>query len=122
MIINEMVKKEELKTMYDKRKSFYKKAYIEYYIEWSELHSKLTKLKLYSYNTLVCTIEYVNTTERFYHLHNMELFSQTTLRHIKEFLLQLFYCKNIKLTKKDILNNRGSKYDIKKGVFIPLPF
>ena len=122
MIINEMIKKEELKIIYDKRKSFYKKAYIEYYTEWNELNSRLTKLKLYSYNTLVCTIEYVNNEERFYHLHNIELFSQTTLRHIKEFLLQLFYCKNIKLTKKDVLNNRGSKYDIKKGVFIPLPF
>ena len=116
------IKKEELKTMYNNRKSFYKKAYIEYYIEWSELHSRVTKIKLYSYNSIVCTVEYVNTTERFYHLHNMGLFSQTTLKHIKEFLLQLFYCKDIKLTKKDILNNRGNKYDIKKGAFVPLPF
>lgn len=122
MMITEIVKKEELKIIYDKRKSFYKKAYIEYYTEWSELHSRLTKLKLYSYNTLVCTIEYVNIEERFYHLHNTELFSQTTLRHLKEFLLQYFYCKNIKLTKKDVLNNRSSKYNIKKDVFIPLPF
>lgn len=121
-MINEMIKKEELIPVYDTRKSFYKKAYIEYFTEWSELHSRLTKLKLYSYGTLVCTIEYINTEERFYHLHNVELFSQTTLRHAKEFLLQLFYCKNIKLTKKDVLNNRGNKYNIKKGVFIPLPF
>lgn len=92
---------EELKVIYDARKSFYKKAQVELIGEWSFLHSSLKKIHLYSYNTLVCTIEYVNVFDRFYQLHIGE-FSQTTLRHIKEFLKQYFFCSDVNINKKDI--------------------
>lgn len=116
------MKKEELKVIYDSRKSFYKKAYIEIFTEWNELHSRIEKIKLYSYNTLVCSIEYIGTAERFYLLYNRDLFSQTTLRHIKEFLQQLFYCREKALPKKDILKNSAIKYNVVTDKYIPLPF
>ena len=116
------IKKEELKPIYDNRKSFYKKAYIEYHTEWNELYSRIKKIKLYSYNTIICTIEYIDSENRFYHIHNDNLISQTTLRHLKEFLLQLFYCKEKTLTKKEILKNRTTKYNVVQDVFIDLPY
>jgi len=103
------IKKEELKVIYDSRKSFYKKAYIEIFNEWEELHSKIEKINLYSYNTLVCSIEYIGTAERFYYLYNRDLFSQTTLRHIKEFLQQLFYCRGKALPKKRYIKKFSGK-------------
>ena len=118
----EMLRKEELKTMYDVRKSFYKKAYIEYYIKYDELYSRIEKIKLYSYNTIICTIEYIDKENRFYHIHNDDLISQTSLRHLKEFLLQLFYCKEKTLTKKEILKNRTTKYNVIQDVFLGLPY
>ena len=114
--------KTELKTIYDKRKSFYKKAYIEYYIDCSIGYSRIEKIKLYSYNTIVCTIDYVDSCNRFYHLHNTEMYSQTTLRHIREFLQQLFYCKTMKINKKELFALRGAKYNILNNEFLPLPF
>lgn len=116
------IKKEELKVIYDSRKSFYKKAYIEIFNEWNELHSKIEKINLYSYNTLVCSIEYIGEAERFYYLYNRDMISCTTLRHIKEFLQQLFYCREKALPKKDILKNSAIKYNVATDEFIPLPF
>lgn len=116
------IKKEELKTMYDSRRSFYKKAYIEIMSDWDELHARIEKIKLYSYNTLVCSIEYIGASERFYLLYNRDLFSQTTIRHVREFLQQLFYCRKMELTKKDILKNSAIKYDVITNKYIPLPF
>ena len=117
------MKKRELKVIYDSRKSFYKKANIEILSEWNELHATIKKINLYSYNTLVCSIEYIGTTEeRFYFLYNRDMISCTTLRHIKEFLQQLFYCRGKDLTKKDILKNSAIKYNVVTDEFIPLPF
>lgn len=118
----ETTKKEELKPIYDTRQSFYKNAYINFFIEWTETHSRIKKIKLYSYNTAICTIEYIDAQNRFYHIHNEELISQTTLRHLKEFLLQLFYCKEKTLTKKEILKNRTAKYNVVQDVFLDLPY
>lgn len=66
----------ELGVVYDKRKSFYGKAMIE-------VNNNI--IDLYSYNTLVASIRDNNGTKEgiiygFY--------SQTTLRHIKEFFKQ----------------------------------
>lgn len=61
-----------LKSIYDSRKDFYNKA---------EVEVTPTGLKLYSYNTLVAEID--NNVPIVY---NMQ--SQTTTRHVREFLLQ----------------------------------
>lgn len=71
------MKKYELKALHDSRNSFYGKATV---IETEE------KSSLYSYDTLVAEINLKN--------HKAEVFgtfSQTTLRHIKEFLWQNGY-------------------------------
>lgn len=113
------IKKEELKPIYDNRKSFYKKAYIEIISSWSETRAKVEKIKLYSYNLLVCEVNYhEDTTNRVYTICNEEFISQTTLRHIKEFLLQWFYCKGKTLTKKDVLENCKNTYNVVKDKFI----
>lgn len=113
------IKKEELKPIYDNRKSFYKKAYTEIISSWSETHAKIEKIKLYSYNLLVCEVNYCeDTRNRNYTICNEEFISQTTLRHIKEFLQQWFYCKEKTLTKKDILKNRMLEYNVLQDDFI----
>lgn len=76
---------------YDSRKSFYDKALIED-------HGEGVKV-LKSYNTKVCTIN----GDKFALNGAIErdlLFSNTTLRHIKEFLRQELGLEN--LTKKDL--------------------
>lgn len=72
------MEKIELKAIYDIRKSFYKKAYI--------LKDKNTIiLKSYSTNIL----EYNTTTKELKFLTNKKYhFTQTTNRHINEFLKQ----------------------------------
>lgn len=110
-------KKEELTPIYDSRKSFYKKAYTETIGEDIKPHAEISKIKLYSYNTLVCSIEYLWDSNRIYHLHvGKVLLTQTTLRHIKEFLQQLFYCNRKKITKKDLMINSDKIYDLKKDL------
>ena len=87
------MKKYELLPVYDSRKSFYNKAIIE---EENE------NIKLYSYNTLVCTLSHnniiLNDT-----IDQSLLFSNTTLRHIKEFLKQFYFNGDHNITKKDLL-------------------
>ena len=64
--------KQELKPLYDSRKSFYKKAFVIY---------GDNNIKLLSYQTIVCSIE--NDKPKI-----LGLYSVTTTRHIKEFLKQ----------------------------------
>ena len=64
----------ELKTEYDNRKSFYNKANVEF-------NSNEETTTLYSYNTKVAQIKKGVATV-------FMTYSPTTLRHIKEFLLQ----------------------------------
>lgn len=95
------VKTYNLDCKYDNAKSFYGKAKIK----------EVNNLKvLYSYNTLVCAI-YENCYGKKYMLNwNIQeelLFSNTTLRHIKEFLKQ--YYNNKEYTKKDIIHLEGIK-------------
>lgn len=87
------MKKYELLPVYDKRKSFNHKATVE-----EERGIK----KLYSYNTLVCTLSnndiILNDA-----VDQSLLFSNTTLRHIKEFLKQFYFNSDHNITKKDLL-------------------
>lgn len=87
------MKKYELLPIYDSKKSFYHKAIIE---EENE------DIKLYSYNTLVCTLSH-NDIILNDNIDQSLLFSNTTLRHIKEFLKQFYYNSDKNITKKDLL-------------------
>lgn len=66
--------KEELKAIYDRRKSFYKKAFI--------IRNADNSIDLLSYSTIVATIKNGK-------LHINGFYSNTTLRHIKEFIEQM---------------------------------
>jgi len=83
-----------LKPRYDSRASFYKKAKVK------QVNGKLI---LQSYQTDVAKIE--NGKPIVY-----GTYSQTTLRHIKEFLKQYGYKAE---TSKQILKDYGEKNDIK---------
>lgn len=100
------MKKEELRTIYDNAKSFYKKAYVEKCDD---------KIKLYSYDTHVATI-YLTESGRYYSLNSDVqeelLFSQTTLRHIKEFLHQFMSALDIQYSK--LISKGFSKKNIKE--------
>lgn len=77
----------ELTPIHDNRKSFYKKALIEYTEDGQKL--------LYSYNTLVAKIQNNKAVV-------FDTYSPTTLRHIKEFLLQSgFTAENKKQIEND---------------------
>lgn len=100
------VKKEFLKPIYNTQKDYYKKA------EVKTLNNNI-KL-LYSYNTLVCIIydnKYILNDNISYNL----LFSNTTLKHLKDFLLQnisilrLSHFIDSKITKKDIIKNNNKR-------------
>lgn len=109
---------EELEPIHDSRQSFYGKAKVlTVDFEADNGHHMQVK-KLYSYNTLVLTfMEDITEGTGVHYSLNLEeveehlLFSNTTLRHIKEAILQLmsltdeqFYNLNLKgLTKKNIL-------------------
>ncbi len=66
--------KEELKPIYDRRKSFYKKAFV--------VREGNGIIKLISYTTEVARIENGK-------LHINGTYSATTLRHLKEFASQM---------------------------------
>lgn len=76
-----------LKPIYDSRKSFYNKAIVTENVILLDGGTTLRadgEKHLYSYNTEVCYIDRNNNV----HLLPKWNFSQTTLRHIKEFLKQ----------------------------------
>lgn len=81
--------KEYLQPVFDSRKSFYNKAYIV---------RDCGRIKLYSYNTKVLEIDTLKSIYKLnYNISTNLLFSNTTLRHIKECLHQflgLDYNKN----------------------------
>lgn len=77
----------ELKPVYNTQKSFYGKAIVK---------DTVNGMELYSYNTLVAKLE----SGTVYVTHNDTYLSQTTLKHIKEFIQQLGYSK---MNKKDLL-------------------
>ena len=78
----------ELQPLYDGRKSFYGKAFVE---RWSVENGM--RYVLMSYGTTVATVEAVGTPnaerEMFEVRIGMKYLSATTLRHVKEFLAQI---------------------------------
>ena len=78
----------ELQPLYDGRKSFYGKAFVE---RWNAENGMRYVLK--SYGTTVATVEAVSARdvdhEMFEVRIGMEYLSATTLRHVKEFLAQI---------------------------------
>lgn len=88
-----MESKSYLVPLYDSRKSFYNKTYI---IRVGNL------IRLYSYDTLVLEIgqDYYKLNKS---INEKLLFSNTTLRHIKETLKQFYYKDGRTLTKKEII-------------------
>ena len=75
--------KKELKAIYDGAKSFYKKAYT---IDGA----------LYSYATLIATIDENGRVTLNKNVTPALLFSHTTLRHLKEYLKQHFDLLDVK--------------------------
>lgn len=76
----------ELTPLYDRRKSFYGKAFIE---RWNTEHGMQWVLK--SYGTVVARVTptYADNEAKTYDVEiGMEYLSATTLRHVKEFLAQ----------------------------------
>jgi len=97
------VRNQELEAIYDKRKSFYRKAIID-------------KDKLYSYGTLAMEIIDYQPI-----IYNMQ--SQITLRHIKEFLKTTggFKAESKKQIEKIITNFNISGRSKKQGFLIDFP-
>lgn len=111
--LNKMENKEELTTYYDNSKSFYKKAYFKRY-QTSSFKGGENKLfiMLYSYNTpVLCIYKDNKKNKQTYilnkNIHTTLLYSQTTLRHIKEFLKQFYYYNDEIITKNDIIKNEN---------------
>lgn len=109
-------KKEYLKPMFESVKSYYNKAYIidksKYKNKddvWKLGSKKNIDITLYSYDTKILKITNKNKEFnyiKFYYknINNKKIYSQTTLRHIKEFLKQYYYNLYI---YKDLLNIKG---------------
>lgn len=94
-----------LEPIFDSAKSFYKKAKrVIYYKD-----NLVVKVELYSYNTLIATLKGGN-------MDLTELYSDTTLRHIKEFIKQYFDWFNTD-TREELKKLNGN---IKKGDIIKL--
>lgn len=76
----------ELTPLYDGRKSFYGKAFVE---RWNTEHGMRYVLKSYGTVVAMVTPTYAdNETETYDVEVGMEYLSATTLRHVKEFLAQ----------------------------------
>lgn len=77
----------ELQPLYDGRKSFYGKAFVE---RWGTENG--TQLVLRSYGTKVAQVTPITSTGTYPAIYdvavNMGVLSATTLRHVKEFLAQ----------------------------------
>lgn len=97
---------------YAKQKSFYNKAIIKKYYNKYDL---IVKYDLLSYNTLVLSL----ISDKIYLNYNVDtklLFSQTTVKHMKEFLKQKYYLhKKIINNKKDIIKNSYNINEIKEN-------
>lgn len=92
----------ELTPKKDSRKSFYKKAYYQHIkINTNLIYKNI--ILLYSYNTFVLAICY-NDSQKQYFLNDGRIWSNTTLRHIKESLYQFL---NLNYSKSDIIKNDG---------------
>ena len=114
----EGLKKEKfyLDCIYDNRKSFYNKAYYEIEHVKSDDFMTYKIMKLYSYDTLVCEIYFVedrrnNITHSYYKLNKYSFYSNTTTRHVKEFIKQFATYNEV---KKLLINKNYTKSIIEK--------
>lgn len=96
--------KKELIPVFENVKSYYKKAEVKkYYNEYNII----VKYELLSYNTIVLT--YKESKIKLNKDININLLtSQTTLRHIKEFIKQFYYLLDEE-TQKTLEKNNFSK-------------
>lgn len=96
--------KKELLPIFENVKSYYNKAEVKKYYN---KYNIITKYELLSYNTLVLT--YKESKIKLNKDININLLtSQTTLRHIKEFMKQHFYLLDEE-TQKTLEKNNFSK-------------
>lgn len=96
--------KKELLPIYENVKSYYKKAEVKKYYN---KYNIIVKYELLSYNTLVLTYK-DNKIKLNKNIKKELLTSQTTLRHIKEFIKQYYYLLDEE-TKKTLEKNNFSK-------------
>lgn len=96
--------KKELLPVFENVKSYYKKAEVKKYYN---KYNIIVKYKLLSYNTLVLTYK-DNKIKLNKNIKKELLTSQTTLRHIKEFIKQYYYLLDEE-TKKTLEKNNFSK-------------
>lgn len=102
--------KKELYTIYDNAKSFYNKASIKRYYNKNEL---VYKIELISYKTSILYIKDNKLYFNYKNIKNKNIYSMTTLRHIKEFIKQFYYL--LELNYKNIIDKEViKKDDIKK--------
>lgn len=107
-----MIKKEVniIKPIYDNAKSFYNKCYEIKYLNNKNI---ITRYDLFSYTTLIMTLK--DNKIIFYDkdINNKDIYSKTTLRHIKEYIKQKYYY--LELNYKDVINwEKITKKDISK--------
>lgn len=103
-------KKVELKTIYDNAKSFYKKAYV---IKYYNKDNIIIKYELVSYDTTILYLKDSKIHFNYKDINDKSIYSQTTLRHIKEFIKQYYYY--LEIYYKDIINKEKlTKNDIAK--------
>lgn len=96
--------KKELLPVFENVKSYYKKAEVKKYYN---KYNIIVKYELLSYNTLVLTYK-DNKIKLNKNIKKELLTSQTTLRHIKEFIKQYYYLLDEE-TKKALEKNNFSK-------------
>lgn len=96
--------KKELLPVFENVKSYYKKAEVKRYYN---KYNIIVKYELLSYNTLVLTYK-DNKIKLNKNIKKELLTSQTTLRHIKEFIKQYYYLLDEE-TKKTLEKNNFSK-------------
>ena len=111
----------ELTPIYNNQKSFYKKAYVNM-VDYMQYNSKglcdyitTLKIQLYSYNTLVCEIYHdIEKNKYFYALNEYSFYSNTTAKHVKEFLKQYLYYNEVKkiLIEKNYTRKAIQKYNM----------
>lgn len=96
---------------FSSQKSFYNKAIIKRYYNKDNI---IIKHELYSYNTLVLILKNNNIYLN-YNIKEKDLFSHTTVKHMKEFLKQKYYIHKKDINnKKDIIKNSKSIKEMEK--------
>lgn len=96
--------KKELLPVFENVKSYYKKAEVKKYYN---KYNVIVKYELLSYNTIVLTYK-ESKIKLNKNIKKELLTSQTTLRHIKEFIKQYYYLLDEE-TKKTLEKNSFSK-------------